>query len=459
MKLRSADNRPARGELLELEVESLAHGGRGVARVHGYVVFVEGAVPGDIAMVRITRAKSSYAEGRAEEILNPSGRRTEPRCRHFGHCGGCAWQTLDYEEQLRYKQQQLVDCLEHIGGLAGFEVDPAAGARPLWRYRNKVEFAFAGAGDDLALGFHPPGRWQEVVDIEDCLLHSELTNRLRLLVRESAAASGLPAYDQQQQRGFWRHLVLREGLNTGEVMVNVVTAPGEERPMRDLARAIAARFPKVRSLVWSINDTPAAVAGGLPYRVMAGRDHIFEEIEGIRLKVFPATFLQTNTATAARLYRLALEYARPCEDWFALDLYAGTGSIALLLARHCRRVLGIELVEEAVAAAAENAEANGIENTAFIAGKVRQVLGELPPKEQPQLVVLDPPRAGAGKKEIERLASLAPRRIVYVSCNAATMAGNARLLVEGGYRLERTVAVDMFPHTLHVESVSLFERG
>jgi len=464
-------NRPQINDELELAIDTLAFGGKGVARQNGFVIFVEGAVPGDRVLAVITRAKRSFAEARIKELLNDSPERIRPKCRHFGLCGGCSWQTLSYDAQLRYKQKQVTECLEHIGGLRNVEMDPPLAAEPLWRYRNKVEFSFApgsslkgepaaatGSGGDLALGFHLPGEWRRVIDIEDCLLHSETTNAIRDTVRDFSRATGLGAFDERRATGFWRHLVIREGLNTGEILVNIVTGPGDFPDIERFTNLLISSFPRIASLVWSVNSTRAAVATGFPYQVLAGRDHIFEEICGLRLKVSPATFLQTNTLMAERLYRRALEYANLRGDESVFDLYSGIGSIALLLARSCKNVFGVEIVEDSVRLARENALANSIGNCRFTAGKVRAVLKDFGSGPSPGLVILDPPRAGASKKEVERIIALGAPRIVYISCNASTLAANAAQLAESGYRLVRARAVDMFPHTPHIEVVSMFKR-
>ncbi len=448
---------PKKGNELEFTVESMAFGGKGVARIGGFVLFVEGAVPGDRVLARVTRAKPSYAEARTVAVLEPSTARVEARCRHFGVCGGCSWQTLEYAEQLRYKQLQVRDCLERIGGIADLRMDDPLPAEPLWRYRNKVEFSFAEVDGALRLGFHLPGRWHEVEDIEDCLLHSETTNAIRNRVRELARASGVPAYDQRRGVGFWRHLVLRQGVHSGEVLLNLVTAPGEFPDVEGFVRDLGGGFPEIRTMAWSINDTRAAVAGGFPFTVLAGDGCFRESLCGLELKVSPSAFLQTNTLMAERLYSQALEYAGLAGDELVFDLYSGVGSIALLLADRCRRVLAVESMEEAGSQAIENARINGIGNVTFRTGKVRQVLRELRLDGPPDVVVLDPPRAGASKKEIGRIIELGASRIIYVSCNASTMAANARQLVEGGYRLTRARAVDMFPHTPHIECVARFD--
>ncbi|MBI5869747.1 MAG: 23S rRNA (uracil(1939)-C(5))-methyltransferase RlmD [Actinobacteria bacterium] len=471
--------KPFKSQELDLAIDSLAFGGRGVARHDGFVVFVEGAVPGDRVRAVVTRARRSYAEARVVEILNSSTDRKTSECVHFGICGGCSWQTLSYEAQLRYKQQQVVECLGHIGGITEIELDEPIPAEPLWRYRNKVEFSFAAhptaepaaqadlekpdahAGTGSAridLGFHLPGEWWRVVDIEDCLLHSEETNAIRLSVRDYARESGMAAWDQKKESGFWRHLVLREGINTGEIMVNIVTGPGEFPDAEGFAARLTGAHPGITSLIWSINDTRASVATGFPFTVLAGRDHIFEEICGLKLKVSPRSFMQTNTLMAERLYERAREYAGLTGEEFVFDLYSGIGSIALYLAKSCSGVLGVEIVEDAVELARQNARDNDVTNCRFITGKVRTVLKELELDQRPHLVILDPPRAGASKKEVNRIIELDAPRIVYISCNASTLAGNASQLREGGYRLVRASAVDMFPHTPHIEVVALFEQ-
>jgi len=466
---------PFKSQELDLTIDSLAFGGRGVARQNGFVIFVEGAVPGDQVRAVVTRARRSYAEARVVELLNGSPDRKAAECAHFGVCGGCSWQTLSYEAQLRYKQQQVIECLGHIGGIKGFELDEPIAAEPLWRYRNKVEFTFAphlsvepgGPASEVAphdpagidLGFHLPGEWRSVVDIDDCLLHSEETNAIRGSVRDFARESGLAAWDQKNETGFWRHLVLREGINTGEIMVNVVTGPGDFPNIEEFATRLTGAHPRIASLIWSVNDTRASVATGFPFTVLAGRDHIFEEICGLRLRVSPRSFMQTNTLMAERLYGRALEYAGLTGDEFVFDLYSGIGSIALYLAKSCAGVFGVEIVEDAVRLAEQNARDNGITNCRFVAGKVRTVLKELELDQRPHLVILDPPRAGASKKEVQRIIDLGAPRIVYISCNASTLAGNAPQLAEGGYRLARASAVDMFPHTPHIEVVALFEQS
>ncbi len=435
-----------------------------MARRDGFVIFVDGALPGDLVRARVTRSRRSFAEARSVELLNSSNSRIPPRCRHFDLCGGCMWQTLTYKTQLEFKQRQVTECLSRIGGLSGAESEEPLEAARRWRYRNKVEFSFADNGGGAVLGFHPPGQWRRVFNVDDCLLHSRVTNQIRNHVREFTRSSGNKVYDHDSGSGFWRHLVLREAINTGEIMVNVVTAPGRFPDRDEFISSLVSAFPQIKSLIWSVNATRASVATGFPFEVLAGRGHISEEMCGLKLKVSPDSFLQTNTLMTERLYGKMLDYASPRADEVAFDLYSGVGSITLLLAGRCRRAYGIEINGKASCLAAENARVNGLGNAFFMPGKVRTVLKKLIEenaaggKGLAGLVVLDPPRAGASKKEIERIISLGAERLVYVSCNAATMAANAARLAEGGYRLARVGAVDMFPNTPHIEAVARFDK-
>ena len=449
----------ARNEELELHVDSLAYGGNGVARLDGFVVFVRRGLPGDTVRARVTKVKRSHAEAVALEVVAPGPARVPAPCAHYPACGGCRFQDLAYEAQLEAKAGHVRDALERIGGLSGFELEEAIGAESPFHYRNKLEYSFAPRGDGgVALGFHKAGRWDEVLDVDRCWLTTELGNAIRNAVREWARAENLSAYDQERQEGFLRHLVVREGRNTAQALVLLVTAPGELRGEGALIEALA-RFPEVKSIQWAVNDRPAELTN-VPSRVLWGEEAIEEEILGLRLRVRPTAFLQTNTAMAELLYRLVREHAGLTGDETLYDLYCGIGTIGLVLAREALTVWGVEQSEESVACALENAEANGIANAAFFAGDVARSLEELRDRAgPPDVVVVDPPRAGLSRNALRRMARLDAERIVYVSCNPTTLAGNAGELVrELGYRLERVRAVDMFPHTPHVETVALFTR-
>ena len=442
---------------LELTIDSLAYGGNGVARLNGFVVFVRRGLPGDTVLARVTKVKRSHAEATALEVVRAGAPRVEAPCAHYPACGGCRFQDLAYEAQLDAKARQLADALARIGKLSGFELEPAVPAESLFHYRNKLEYSFTTTPVGVGLGFHKAGRWDEVLHVERCWLTTDLGNAIRNAVRQWATDEGLAPYDQDTQEGYLRHLVVREGRNTGQVLVVLVTAPGE-LPEERFVEALRP-FPEVGSIHWAVNDTPAEVTN-VPSRLLSGEEAIEEEVLGLRLRIRPNAFFQTNTAMCARLYELAGEYAALTGDETVYDLYCGTGTIGLSLARSALTVWGIEASEESVACAVENAELNGLANAAFFAGDVAGDLDELRDRAgQPEVVVVDPPRAGLTGKALAAVGSLAAPRLVYVSCNPTTLAGNAKTLTEEfGYRLERVRAVDMFPHTPHVEAVSLFVR-
>jgi 23S rRNA (uracil1939-C5)-methyltransferase len=443
---------------LELHVDSLAYGGNGVARLNGFVVFVRRGLPGDTVRARVTKVKRSHAEATALEVVEAGARRVEAPCAHYPACGGCRFQDLAYDAQLHAKSAQVADALARIGKLSGFELEPAIPAESLFHYRNKLEYSFTGTPSGVGLGFHEAGRWDAVLDVERCWLTTDLGNAIRNAVRAWANDEGLAAFDQETQEGFLRHLVVREGRNTEQALVVLVTAPGAF-PQESFV-ALTRGFPEIRSVHWAVNDSPAEVTG-LPTKLLAGEEAIEEQILGLRFRIRPNAFLQTNTAMCEVLYRLAGEYAALTGDETVYDLYCGTGTIGLSLARNSLTVWGIEANEESVACAVENAELNGLANAAFFAGDVAADVEELRDRAgPPDVVVVDPPRAGLVGKALARVGALEARRLVYVSCNPTTLAGNAKAFAdEFGYRLERVRPVDMFPHTPHVESVALFTRG
>ena len=444
-----------KGEELELRIDSLAFGGSGVARHAGFVVFVRGGVPGDDVRARITKVKRGFAEGIVTELVHSSDSRVAAPCRHFGVCGGCRFQDLAYSVQLAEKERQVRDALVRIGRFAEPPLDPILPAASQFAYRNKLEYSFTSGEDGVDLGFHRAGRWDEVIGIEECLLTTDVGNAIRLAVRGWAREEQLEAYDQENGSGYLRHLVVREGRNTGQALVVLVTAPGERFEAGYLVDVLR-RFPEVRSIHWAINDTPAEQTN-LPTKLLWGADAIEEEILGLRFRIRPSAFLQTNTEMAERLYELAREYAALSGEENVFDLYCGTGTIGLALARSAGAVWGVEISEEAVACAIENAELNGIDNARFFAGNVGQSIEELREEAgRPHVVILDPPRAGLAGKALRRTGALGASRIVYVSCNPTTLASDLQVLRdEYGYVLERCRPVDMFPHTPHVESVSL----
>jgi 23S rRNA (uracil1939-C5)-methyltransferase len=446
------------GQELELTVDSLAYGGNGVARLNGFVVFVRRGLPGDTVRARVTKVKRNHAEALAVELLRPGAQRVEAPCVHYPACGGCRFQDLAYEAQVEAKAGQVRDALVRLGGIPEPPLEPILPAESVFHYRNKLEYSFTQYPDGPTLGFHKAGRWDEVLEVEKCWLTTDLGNAIRNAVREWAREEGLEAYDQETQKGYLRHLVVREGRNTGQALVQLVTGPGERFEAGYLVDVLR-RFPEVRSIHWAINDTPAEVTN-LPTKLLWGEDFIEEELCGLRVRVRPSVFLQTNTAMAERLYALAGEYAGLTGSETVWDLYCGIGTIGLTMAPQALTVWGIEVSEEAVACALENADLNGVTNAAFFAGNVGQVVQELRDRSgDPDVVVVDPPRAGLAGKALRRLGELGAGRIVYVSCNPTTLASDLKTLrVDYGYRLVKARPVDMFPHTPHVETVALVER-
>jgi 23S rRNA (uracil1939-C5)-methyltransferase len=443
---------------LELHIDSLAFGGNGVARLNGFVVFVRRGLPGDTVRARVTKVKRSHAEALAVEVVEPSPHRVPAPCAHYPACGGCRFQDLDYDVQLDAKHRQVEDALRRIAGIAEPPLEPIVAAVEKFHYRNKLEYSFTQLEEGPALGFHRAGRWDEVLEIERCWLTTDVGNAIRNAVREWAREEKLVAYDQATGEGYLRHLVVREGRNTGQALVQLVTAPGERFETGYFVDVLR-RFPEVRSIHWSINDTPAEVTN-LPTRLLWGEDAIEEELCGLRFRVRPNAFLQTNTAMAERLYELAAEAAGLSGNETLYDLYCGIGTIGLVLAGRALTVWGVDVSEESIACALENADLNGITNAAFFAGNVGTALEELAERAgAPDVAVVDPPRAGLAGKALKRVGQLGPPRLVYVSCNPTTLAGDTKqLATDWGYRLVRAHPVDMFPHTPHVETVALLER-
>ena len=442
-------------EEFDLRIESLAYGGNGVARLNGFVVFVRHGLPGDVVRARVTKVKRNHAEALAVEVVERGAPRVEAPCEHYPECGGCRFQDLAYEAQVEAKAHQVADALQRIGRIEDPPLEPIVPAESVFHYRNKLEYSFTQTAAGAALGFHRAGRWDEVLEVEQCWLTTDLGNAVRNAVRDWARAEKLEPYDQAEHTGYLRHLVLREGRNTGQLLVQLVTAPGE-RFDRDELVEVLRRFPEVRSIHWAENESPAEVTN-LPTTLLWGEDAIEEELCGLRFRVRPNAFLQTNTRMAERLYELAREYAALTGGETVYDLYCGIGTIGLTLASQALTVWGVEVSEESVACALENADLNGITNAAFFAGEVGASLEDLADRAgSPDVAVVDPPRAGLSGKALRRLARLEASRIVYVSCNPTTLAANVKELErEWGYRLERARPVDMFPHTPHVESVAL----
>jgi 23S rRNA (uracil1939-C5)-methyltransferase len=443
--------RPRRGDELELTIDRLAHGGAGVARLDGYVVFVRGAVPGDRVRARVGKSKRSFAEAEAVELLEPSPNRVEPVAPH----PGAPWQVLPYEMQLREKQDQVRDALARIGRFEDPPVEPIVPALEQLRYRNKLEYSF-GEDDDgqLVLGFHRPGRFDAIDDVSLDILASERVDELREAVKAWCREEGLSTWDRRDQQGLLRNLVVREGRRTGQLQARIVTSAGSTFRIDELAAAAPADsflLTRAAGVAETTRDGETeAVKGPL---------HLEEELAGLRLRISPDAFFQTNTEMAERLYGSAVELAGLSGRERVLDLFCGIGTIALVLALDAGEVWGVEIVEEAVADAIENARLNGVDNASFFAGDVRLAMRPLLEKSgRPDVVVLDPPRAGLSQKVVRRVLEAEAPRIVYVSCNPTTLAPNARQMADAGYVLRTVRPVDMFPQTPHIECVALLER-
>ncbi len=447
--------RPRKGDEVEVTIDSLAHGGAGVGRAEGFVVFVRGVVPGDRVRARIEKAKRSFAEASLVDLLEPSPDRIEPESPH----PGAPWQVLSYERQLEEKERQVREALTRLGSFEAPPVEKIVPATEQWRYRNKVEYSFGQAEDGrLTLGFHRPGRWDVIDGIESDVLASPRVDELRQATLDWCRERSLDAYDRHTHEGFLRNLVVREGRRTGQLQARLVTSVGE------LAQdELAAALP-CDSVLWTRIEGVAETTRGGKTKTLKGAAELSEELDlrGVRLqlKISPDAFFQTNTEMAERLYAIASETAGLTGRERVFDLYCGIGTIALALALDAGKVVGVEVIEKAVADAIANAQLNSVDNAGFYAGDVRTAMRPLIEQEgSADVVVVDPPRAGLSQKVVRRVLEAEAQRIVYVSCNPTTLAPNARQMVEAGYELKVVKPVDMFPQTPHIECVALLERG
>jgi 23S rRNA (uracil1939-C5)-methyltransferase len=448
----TAFKRPARGDELELTIDSLAFGGAGVARLDGYVVFVQGGIPGDRVKAIVGKSKRAYAEARVANVLEPSPDRVEAVADH----PGAPWQVIPYERQLEVKHGQVDDALKRIGKLDGYELEPIVPAEQQWRYRNKLEYSF-GRDDEgrLVCGFHAPGRWHEIVEVTDCKLASERGNEARERIVAWCREQQLTAWDRRSGEGLLRNLVVREGRRTDQLQIRLITSVGR---IDDEALSVLARPGE--SVLWTQTEAVSETTHGGSTQLLAGEDRLDEELGGLRFRISSEAFFQTNTEMAEKLYGVAIEYAGLSGFERVFDLYCGIGTIGLSMAPRAAGVDGLELIPEAVADAIVNARLNEIDNAKFYAGDVRLAMRELVETAgRPDLVVIDPPRAGLSQKVVRRIIEAGAQRIVYVSCNPTTLAPNAAQLVEAGYALRRVRPVDMFPQTPHIECVAALERA
>lgn len=463
--------------LLEgVTITDLASEGNALFHQDGVVVFVPYGAPGDVCDVQIVRKKCNYMEGRIVHLVKPASCRVQVPCSHFGYCGGCKWQHLPYAEQLRMKHRTVCDAMERIGKVVIPEYLPIVASDEIFRYRNKLEFSFSNkrwllpteieATEDLTtdrsgLGFHIPGMFDKVLNIEQCHLGSELSDCIRLFIREFCLSrpEEYPFYDLRNGDGLMRNLMIRT-TTIGHTMVLLSFFRNDEAPIHTLLDAVKAKFPEITALLYVINPKPNDTVGDLDILCHSGMEYIEEEMEGLRFRIGPKSFYQTNSRQAYKLYRVAREFAALTGNELVYDLYTGTGTIANFVASHARQVVGIEYVPEAIEDAKLNSRVNGIDNTLFYAGDMKDVLDDdfVARHGRPDVIITDPPRAGMHTDVIKTILRTAPQRIVYVSCNPATQARDLALLTEGyTYRIVRSRAVDMFPQTHHVENVVLLE--
>jgi 23S rRNA (uracil1939-C5)-methyltransferase len=462
-----------KGKLLEgLEVIDMADEGRALARHEGLVVFIRKAVPGDVVDVLVRKKHSSYLEAEVVTVRSPSPLRIEPFCEHFGTCGGCKWQYLDYEGQLNYKQKQVVDALTRIGQLSNPPVRPIVGSEQTRYYRNKLDYTFADRKwltreeydrrEELggpALGFHMPGSFDRILDINECYLQPDPSNAIRLAVRDYCIANNLPFMNIRHKQGMMRGLIIRNSL-AGGLMVIVMVYENNQEAIEGLLNHLADKFPQITSLLYVVNPKANDTFHDLEVKTWKGDSFITEEMDGLQFRIGPKSFFQTNSGQTLTLYRLAKELAGLTGSETVYDLYTGTGTIAQFVASKAAKVVGIEYVKEAIDDARINASLNHIRNCVFYAGDMKDLLTEelFSREGRPDVIITDPPRAGMHYDVVERILNSGCRRIVYVSCNPATQARDIQLL-SAGYALKTVVPVDMFPHTAHVESVALLERN
>lgn len=458
--------------LEQITITDIAAEGKALAKVDNKVVFIPYVIPGDVVDLQVTKKKSSFMEAKAIYFHSYSTLRQDAFCEHFGTCGGCKWQMLPYEEQLKYKQQQVIDNLTRIGKIELPEISPILGSAKTTFYRNKLEFTFSNKkwlsyedikSDNIpqnmnGLGFHIPGLFDKVLDIKKCWLQDDLSNQIRNEIRDYAFSNNLSFFDLRNQEGFLRNLIVR-CTSTGEWMLIVVFYYEDKDAQEALLKHISNKFPQITSLLYIINSKANDTITDREVSVYKGRNHIFEEMEGLKFKIGPKSFYQTNSEQAYELYKVTRDFAQLTGNELVYDLYTGTGTIANFVAKSCKQVVGIEYVPEAIEDAHVNSDLNGLKNTLFYAGDMKDILNQefINKHGKPDVIITDPPRAGMHDDVIKAILFAAPQRIVYVSCNPATQARDLALM-DAEYKVTKVQPVDMFPHTHHVENVVLLEK-
>ncbi|MCM5664290.1 23S rRNA (uracil(1939)-C(5))-methyltransferase RlmD [Galbibacter mesophilus] len=457
----------------KVEVIDAGAKGKGVAKApDGRVIFLPYAVPGDVVDVQTFKKRKAYFEGKIANFHVESEKRTTPECQHFGVCGGCKWQNMGYEHQLFYKQKEVENNLKRIGKIDLPEFTPILGSEEIYFYRNKMEFSFSNSrwltqkeiesDDDIdnknALGFHIPGMWDKILDIKKCHLQEDPSNAIRLAVRNFAIENNLAFFDPRNQNGLLRTMMIRTS-STGEIMVLIQFYDDNVEERELVLNFLQEKFPEITSLQFVVNQKPNDTIYDQEVVCFAGRDHIFEEMEGLRFKINAKSFYQTNSAQAYELYKITRDFAGLTGDELVYDLYTGTGTIAQFVAKNAKKVVGVEAVPEAIEDAKANAQLNGIDNVSFYAGDMKEVFNEqfIAENGQPDIIITDPPRDGMHKDVVQQILNIAPKKVVYVSCNSATQARDL-LLMDDMYKVTKVQPVDMFPQTHHVENVVLLEK-
>ena len=453
-----------KGEIIEIAIENMAYGGRGIGRLDGFVVFVKGGVPGDRIKAKIYKKKKDYAEAGLVELISASPDREDAPCPYFGYCGGCQWQNVAYEKQLEFKREHVQEPLERIGGIKDVTVHPVIPSENRFAYRNKMEFSFSDRRwylpeeldmrkdkAEIALGLHVPGTYQKVIDIEACLLQQETGNQILNMVREYVKCSGIPVYGLKSHQGFWRFLMIRYSVAFDEWMVNLVTSEAKLEWVQPLADLLVRKFKRIKTVVNNINSRGASIAIGEKELVLYGDGYIRERIGAFTFEISANSFFQTNSRGAEQLYETMAAYAEIEGSETVLDLYSGTGTIPIFLANKVQAVTGIEISRSATTDAVKNAKDNRLENCRFICGDIREKLADITFK--PDLLIIDPPRAGMHKDVLAGAMALSPEKIIYISCNPATLARDLSEMASA-YEVIEIQPVDMFPHTYHIEAVA-----
>jgi 23S rRNA (uracil1939-C5)-methyltransferase len=449
------------GDIIEVEIDNLAYGGRGIARVNNFVVFVPSTVPGDLARVKVTKKKSNHAIGELVQLTNPSKFRVVPPCPLFDVCGGCTWQNITYQAQLTFKQQILLSTLEHLGNVEDIDIRPILPSPEIWHYRNKMDFTF---GSDRAhpvkIGFHKADDFAEVIDVKRCLIHPVVFDRVLEIVREFALKQRVTCYDPRTHEGTLRHVIVRAARRSAEMLVVLLTHDEAVRNVDSLAHTIRGEIPAVKAFVWGINRGLGDVAVMEREMLRHGEAFITEQLDGLQFRISPFSFFQTNTAGAEQLYRVVRDVSELSGKENLFDAYCGTGAIGIFCAERARKVYGVESLVEAVWDARANAALNRRDNCLFLAGEMRKALPLLLSfvTEDIRRVVVDPPRSGMDKKSLRHIIELNAPILIYVSCNPTTLARDCVPLRESGYRLQSVHPVDMFPHTYHIEAVAKFVK-